>query len=398
MDKFQFKYIDDEGEQKTSYIYVENVDIAIEKLNKEYKEVVNIKKIRFNFINKYIENRKINSKYIYEFCDKLNVLLKAGIPIHKSLFILERQMTNKENLKKIKLVRASILNGNSFSSSLKEQNMPMFMCDLIEVGETTGRLEETLDMLYSYYYDKSKLYEIIKNSTYYPMVVMIAMIFAIIVSVFSVIPNYAIIFESNGESLPYLTLMLLNISDFFINNVVLIFFSLSLILILTLVFINIKIGRRIIDLLKIKIRVFDSIYLNNLNHNFSLTMYILLNSSIDLINSLKITKNILNNEIVAIHIEEIIKNVENGLLLSECLSEYNEFSSILISLCEVGEETGNLSECFYKSSKIFKNNINSFLNTFEKKVEVAITLILGLVLGIIMLSIVLPTFTIVNTI
>ncbi len=397
MKKYEFKYIDEEGQNKKEYIYVDKIDDIINKIDINYKEVIGIKERWLYFLKTLFIKNKVTYTVICDFCNKLGVLLKSGVTIQKSLDILERQSKNSNYKEKLKSIKYNILEGNTLSYSLKEVGVPSFMYNLIEVGETSGNLEGTLELIYNYYYDKNKIIKIIKKSIYYPIIVSFAMIIAVTISVFKVIPNYAIIFESNGQLLPASTQLLLNISYFINNNIYILLIIIFVSIVITISFFESKVGKKIVDYIKIN-NIMNSTYLNILNYNFSISMYVLLSSSIDLIKSLESTKNILNNEIVNIHIEEIIEYVKSGMSLSYCLKDYKEFDPILISLCDIGEETGELSDSFHRSSEVFKKNINDFLETLERKIEIVVTVVLGILVGFIMLSIIIPTYTIINTI
>ncbi len=398
LNKYEVKYIDEEGNNKTSYIYVENIDEAIEKISSKYTDVLEINLVKFYLVNKYLSKDKISDSLICEFCDGLGVLLKSGVSIQRALQILKNQSKNAKYKEKLNLIEFNILEGNSLSYSLKEVGMPSFMYNLVMVGEESGKLENTLKLIYEYYYDKNKVKEIVKNATYYPMVVVIAMIIAIWICVVNVIPTYAQMFKSNNQQLPLATQILFDISNFFINNFNFIMLCGAFILLLAVIFLNSKIGVRILDYLKLNLNGFKKIYLNLVNYNFCICMYMLLESSIDIIRSLTITEEVINNEIVSIHIEEIKNNLENGMPLSYSLSQYKEFDLLLISLCEIGEESGTLVNSFYKCSNTYKKNMEKFLNKLQRKIEVTVTIILGIVLGFIMISIILPTYSIINTI
>ncbi len=396
LNKFEVKYLDEDGVEKSNFIYVENIDEAIEKISKQYSEVVEINLVKFNFTKKYLSNNKINYGFLCDFCDGLNVLLKSGITFQKALKVLKNQ-TKKESYKdKINLVEHNILEGNSLSNSLKKVGFPNFMYNLILVGEASGKLEDTLDLIYEYYSEKNQMKDIVKNAMYYPVIVALTMVLAIWICVVNVIPNFAMIFETNNYELPLSTKLLFNTSTYIINNFYIIILAIIIFISTILLFFSSKIGKRIVDYFKLNI--VKGIYLSTLNYNFCISMYMLLNSSIDIIKGLTITRDVLNNEIVNIHIEEIINSLQNGMPLSYSLKAYKEFDFTLIALCEIGEETGNLSDAFYKCSKIYKKEIKKYLQGLERKIEITVTVGLGLILGFIMISIILPTYTIINII
>ncbi len=396
MRKYELKYIDENGLKNKEYIYVENIDDAIDKASKTYNEVLEIYEVKFYYIEKYFNNNKITNTMIYDFCDKLNILLKSGITIQKSLDIIETQIKNRVYKEKIKLIKYNILNGNTLSYSLNEVGMPNFMCTIIEVGETAGKLEEVLELLYNYYYDQNKIVKIIKNAIYYPIIVTIAMIIAIAIAVFKVIPNYETIFQSNETELPNITKTIINISYFINEYIFILLLIIVFIVIGILIFTKSKRGKIFIDYVKYNALIITA-YKSLINYNFSMSMYVLLNSSIDIIKSLDITKNVMNNKIISNDIEEIKKYIKGGMSLSYSLTQYNEFDYIMISLCSIGEQTGDLSNVFLKSSNMYKKDIDNFLDTLERKIEIIVTIALGIILAFVILSIILPTYSIINT-
>ncbi len=396
MNKYVCKILKD-NEIKKENVYKNTIEEIYEKYDAEGITIISVEESYFYKVEK-IFSKKVSDVEIYILINRLNILMRAGILISKSLEMVESQSENKKVKEKVRVIRDSIERGESISSSFKKGGAEEIVYTFLEVGERTGDIESSLKAIEGFYLDKIEIESKLKTAMIYPLVVSILMIVSIIVSLNYVIPNYEIMFESSGEELPVITKALINISKWVgVNgkNVIMIGLLIS---VGYLVGVRDEEGRIIRDKMKFKIPFYRRYYIKNINYKFSISMWIMISSSLNIVENLKLASEVMDNAYVKRNMGLIIDRIREGESLSNLLKEYEEYDDVLIHLCEVGEEIGTLDEMFLKGSEIYKEDLNKFFSKFQKNLEMGITLVLGIVLGFVMLGIMLPMFYLVNTI
>lgn len=396
MNKYVCKIISSTGNIKKD-MFKEDIEEVYEYFESRGIEVISVNKSSIYDIEKRI-NSKLKDKEIFEFISKLRTLLKAGVPLNKCLEIIGRQTKKKQVKIKIKIVEDSVLEGNSIKTSFEKGEFPVIVCRYIGIGESSGKIEEALNGIEDLYRDKIEIERKFKNSMVYPGIVTGVILTAIVISLNYTIPSYVEIFANSDEQLPLATKYLIKISETIKDK------GEKIVIGGIIVFIAILIGKEtekgsfLLDRLKLITPIYKTYYKKKVNYKFSIGMWIMLSSTKNIIEAIKISGNLVNNKVVSKNLKNIIEKIKEGEKISSLLKEYNEYDEILIYLCEVGEEVGQLDEVFLKLSKMYKEDLNKYFIKFQKNVEIGITIFLGGVIGFVMLGIILPMFNLINII
>lgn len=370
----------------------------------ELKEILRLKGfflLSFRSINKLfitLLNYNISSKELSLFCRKFYVILDAGIPILKGIDILSKQAFNiniKTNLKKI---YESVLLGESLNESMDKLNnlFPKFMINMVRIGEYSGSLPQILLSLAEYYNKDYIIKRKIKNALTYPALVFVVTIIIMLFLFIKIIPILMQTLVSLGGKLPPTTKLLMNISSF-IKNYIMIMLLCLIIVLLGLVYFRKNI-KKSLDSLKLKLPIIGQIYKKLAISRLSSSISMLLISGVSIVKSLEIIIDRTDNEIIKNIVEMSLEKIQNGSNFSSALMATNFFDPMTISMVIIGEETGKMEEMLKKGANILDDDIYETIEKITTYIEPLMIIILSLMVGTIIISVVLPMFEVMNAI
>lgn len=351
-----------------------------------------------DFLNKDISSVKIDSRIMSLFLKQLSLLVDAGLPLDKSLRIIEEQKLDKKLSSALHKINIDLSKGvsidNSFDKHKKYFN-PMVVA-FIKSGGKSGRMAEVLDELSIYISEESKNKKIIQQALTYPIMILIILLILVIVVMNFVLPTFTSIFESFGKDLPLATKILIDISSFFKD------YGLYLAMFISLLVVSIIILRKDI-LIRFKLDRFNFLYLpffkyRRLSLEYQLTslLYILKTGDIDIVTSLDIIKESFKNTYVRDVLNEVILDLNKGYNLSPSLASKNIFSPLLISMVKIGEDSGEMTSALKKSSEYFSNDYIYKLRHISTLAEPVMIIIMSIFVAFVVFAIALPIFESVN--
>ncbi len=340
--------------------------------------------------------RKVRTKDLLLFTQELKTLLRAGLPLDRSLMILE-QLTEKGVLQEvIHDVIGKIKGGKTLADAMAEHPdvFPKVYVNMIRAGESGGVVPQVLEEVSAYLERSVELRTYLATSLIYPVIVSSMMIVSLLVMFLFVIPKFAQIFESSRAPIPLPMQALMTISDFFTGWW---WALLGVIVLAVLGFVRwhrTPRGRRIWDERLLKTPVFGRLVSLVEVARFNRTLGTLLQSAVPLVHALTLVKEILNNQIIAESIEPIKNGVKKGDGLVGPMRKTGVFPPLSLHLIEVGEETGNLAAMLTQAAEVFENDARVEVKRLIGLFEPAMILLMGLVVGLIVITMVFSIFSI----
>jgi len=339
---------------------------------------------------------KVGVKDLLIFTQELQTLIKAGLPLDRSLMILE-ELAQKAALREIiHDVIGKIKGGKSLGDALAEhpEVFPKVYTNMVRAGEMGGVIPQVLEELTAYLERTSELRSYLITSMIYPVIVFFMMISSILVMILFVIPKFAQIFESSKAPIPLPMQFLMAISNFFVDWWWAIFGGLALAILLLVRWRNSPQGRQIWDERVLRIPVLGRLISLIEIARFNRTLGTLLQSAVPLVNALTLIKEIINNQVIAATIEPIKNGVKKGEGLVAPMKKAGVFPPLSIHLLEVGEETGNLAAMLLQSADVFEADIRVEIKRLISLFEPLMILLMGVVVGAIVISMVFSIFSI----
>lgn len=354
----------------------------------EYKSA---KKISFKH-----KHRRITGSDLTLFCRQLSTLLGAGITILKSLQIISRQVSSI----KLQLVIKDLEKNMEAGLSLHEvmARHPRIFSDLwvnlVESGEASGNLAMILSRLATYLERMQAFRSKVISALLYPAILFIAGMLALSFLVIKIIPTFATLFSSFNMTLPFLTRVLIAISNFFRTSIIYIFIFMVTIALLFKRYTRTKSGRKQYEQFKFSLPIFGEFFRIFVTERFTAEIATLLESGVPILYSLEISEHSVNNVTLSEIINKIKEEVRGGKSLSQPLEKSGFFEPMCVQMVSVGEEIGELPAMFKKINSFYQEYIEVFLTRFTALFEPIMLIFMGIVIGIMVIGMFLPIFQI----
>jgi type II secretory pathway component PulF len=326
------------------------------------------------------------------FCRQLATLLTAGVSIIESFAILALQVSNPILKEVILSMSAEVESGASLSEAVSRQpkTFNVLFYNMVKVGEETGSLDRAFAYLASLHENEKAVKERVKSATRYPKIVIISLTGAVFFLMSFVVPKFAKLFASAKVELPLATRILMGVSTFFADN------TLGIIGTALALFIAYRLAlgaREFIlfrDRLLLKIPIFGPLATKIYMARFCRVFSILTTSGIDIIKTLRLSANALENLVLFQMVEEMTGEVEEGVSLHEAMAKHKEIPPMISQMIAVGEQSGKLDEMMAKVADYYDLESEYTIKNLSTLIEPALLLVLGVMVGLMALAIFTP--------
>lgn len=335
---------------------------------------------------------KPNNKEISMMCKQLAAMLKSGIPLVNSLDMLY-QKTESTKMKRIyaQLVE-EVRKGSSLTISLRQGDakFPALMIFLIQAGELNGTLDLIMERLSVHYEKEHRLANKITSAMIYPIFLLGTTVLIVIALMTMVLPTF---FDMIGtENLPWNTMLLIHLSNAITNYWYLILIGIVALVMGIKAFLKIPAVELKKDELKLKMPVVGKLNRIIATARFSRTFSSLYASGISVIETLKISGDVLNNKYLSMKIENISEMVRKGEPLSKSIESSEAFDPLLNSMLYVGEESGSLEDVMITVADYFDAESENATQKLIALMEPAMILILAIIIFFVIVSILMPIY------
>lgn len=329
------------------------------------------------------------------FLTQLSTYIKSGIPLVDSVKILSKQ-TKKASVQTLyKAIIYDLTMGDNFSEALEKQgdSFPKLLINMVKSAELSGNLSETLDDMAEYYSSVSKTRKQMKSAMTYPTVIFIFAMTVVVFLLVFVIPSFVDMYRDADAEVPTLTLNIIAISDFLINNALfLILGFVGLIVGFYFMYKNVKLFRSIMQWILMHTPIVGKIIIYNEVTMFSKTFASLWNHNVFITSSMEILSKITNNEIYKMLIFDAITNIARGEPVSSSFKNHWAFPIVAYEMLLTGERTGQPGPMMGKVADYYQEEHKNAVNQVKTFIEPAMIVFLAVVVGAILLSVVLPMF------
>jgi general secretion pathway protein F len=321
---------------------------------------------------------------------ELSTLIKAGLPLDRTLSILV-DLTENEKLKKIvQEVLKDVRGGRSFSDALAQHPrvFDRLYVNMVKAGEAGGVLDLVLARLLDFLERSQQLKSTVLNAMIYPIILVSVMAVVIVVMLLFVIPRFTMIFESMGKALPLPTQILVSVSTA-VQSYWWLFLCLGVLLyIIFQRWCATERGRLAWDTFKLKLPFIKTLILKIEVARLSRTLGTLINSGVPLLQSLTIVKEVINNVVISQSITDISKGAKEGKGVSGPMRAAGVFPSLAMHMIRVGEETGRLDEMLIRVADTYDMDIQNTVKRFISVLEPLLILVMSFLVAFIVLSII----------
>lgn len=393
--KYKFKYtvINNQGQYMKGYFDAETKsEVELFLKNEGYK----IEKIEISKdINFSLRGAKLNYGDLSFILAQLSTYLKASIPLIDSVRILEKQAQKPLKRKIFSSVIYELVKGESFSSALEHQGevFPKLLINMVRTAEMTGDLPGVLDDMNNYYSSLDKTRKQMVSAMTYPLIILAFSLFVVAFILIYVVPRFVDLFNQNNAELPLITKIVVAVSLFFKTYYIYLLIGLVLlIIIIRLIFKNVKSAKVVIQKVLMKLPVVGPIIIANETTMFTKTFASLLAHNVFITDSMAVLNKISDNEVYRLMINECLDNLSKGKKISEAFKGKWAFPVVAYEMLVTGENTGQLATMMTYVGNYYQDlhaNLVKRLNTF---IEPVMIVFLAGSVGFIILSIIVPLF------
>jgi len=365
--------------------------INVQSLTKTVPKKVEEKNRRATF-----SHQKVTLDDLLTFCRQLSTMLNTGVTLLRSLDIIAMQVDSKQFHYTLNNVKKSVEEGSSLSASLGKHPkiFSKLWISLVEVGEASGNLPVVLEKLAFYLEQQSVFKSSLVSAMIYPIILLFVAIGAIIFFALVIGPRFKSLFESFEVDLPFITRILLDIFDFIKSKFLVLIGIVGAILVLIKKYMQTPLGKRQIEKFLFSLPKFGYVFKTIVVERFTSQMSILVDSGVPILYALDITQRMIDNKICEDVISDIKKNVREGKLIAQTMTNSGFFPPMAVQMILVGEETGELGKMLRSVAEYYQNYVQTFMKRFGTIFEPIMLIFMGGTIGIIVIAMFLPIFSI----
>jgi type IV pilus assembly protein PilC len=348
------------------------------------------KDISFN--DGQISNKKKEGLYL-----ELSMLLLSGIDLRSALDLIVLDQEGNKDKELFETIRRQVLAGLALSGAIENSaKFSAYEYHSLKIGEETGKLAEVLTDLARFYKSKIQQRRKIISSVSYPVIVLITSMGAVLFMIKFVVPMFADVFLRFGGKLPWITSVIIRMSNVFSQYF---YFGIGSVVFCAIIYAakrRTKQFRRISSKIVMKLPIIGDLVKKIYLARFANTMRLLVSTDTPLLRSIALVREMINYYPIETSLVEVEKDILKGKSLHESLSKFSIYPAKMIQLIKIGEEVNRMDYFFEKIALQYTDEVEYKTNTLSSAMEPLIIIFLGIVVGIILIAMYLPMFQMSN--
>jgi type IV pilus assembly protein PilC len=404
MPEYLYEALDKGGKQVRGIIEAPTEDSIIEKLRGMgyYPLRVNVHRKKASELDllalpglKFIFHR-VKRKHVMTFTRQLATLIDAGLPILRSLRILEEQVESAVFKDIIAKIAKDIEGGSTLSDAMGKypKVFDNLFVAMVRAGEIGGVLEAVLNRIAEFLEKRQAMIGKVRSAMMYPTVVMVIATIIVGFILIKIIPRFVDIFKQLGADLPTPTLILVNVSTAVTDHFIAVGLGVAAIVFIIRQINRTRGGKFFFDTVKLKLPVFGVIFLKLGIVRFASTLSTLINAGVPILQAIDIVRETSGNEVISRAMEQVYNSIKDGETIHEPMREAKIFPPLVCHMVAVGEETGAIDQMLSKVAEAYEREVDDTINALTSIIEPVLIVILGVIVGAIVICLYLPLFTI----
>jgi type IV pilus assembly protein PilC len=348
----------------------------------------------------FLERKTIKPKTLMIFTRQLATLIDSGLPLLRGLNVLGKQEPDPVLRKTIGKLADSVQGGSTFSDGLA-QHPKIFnklYINMVKAGELGGVMELVLVRLADFQEKAQKLKNKVVSAMFYPMIVLVIAVAIMAFLLVYIVPKFEQIFADmlGGKPLPALTEFVIGTSRFFQNQWYMILGAVIVVVVAYSLAGRTEKGLAIIDAIKLRVPLFGDLIKKSAISRFSRTLGTLVTSGVPILQALNITRDTAGNVVLSNAIQKVHDSVKEGESIVSPLEKSGIFPPMVVSMIDVGEETGQLPEMLLKVADVYDDEVDNTVAGLTSLLEPIMIVFLAVVVGTIVIALFLPLISIIS--
>lgn len=343
---------------------------------------------------------KVKPKVMCTFTRQLATLVDAGLPLLRGMRVLERQERHPTLKRVIGDMSVAVEGGSTFSEALA-QHPKVFnrlYINMVKAGELGGVLEVVLNRLAEFMEKAQKIKGKVVAAMFYPVAVLVVATVILGILMVFVVPRFEQIFKDmlEGRPLPGFTQLVLNISKMIAGNFIATLLIVVAFFIALRLLVKTKLGRHLFDKFKLHMPVLGPVITKVAIARFTRTLGTLVSSGVPILQALTIVKETSGNVIIGEAVAKVHESVKEGETITAPLDAANVFPPMVVSMVDVGEQTGALPEMLMKIADTYEDEVDNAVAAMTSLLEPIMIVFLAVVVGSIVIALFLPLIDLIN--
>jgi type IV pilus assembly protein PilC len=404
MPEYTYEALDKAGKQVKGIIDASSEEVIVEKLRNMgyYPLNVIINKRKAGNVDVLalpglrIIFHRIKTKHVMTFTRQLATLIDAGLPILRSLHILQEQVESSVFKEKIGQISKDIEGGGTLSDALSKHPkvFDSLYVNMVRAGEIGGVLEAVLNKIAEFLEKRQAIIGKVRSAMMYPLVVSTLAVGIVAFILLTIIPKFKDIFDQLGADLPWLTQLLIDASNILAHQTIWVILACVAIWYILKRINQTKEGKYFFDRMKLKMPVLGELLRKTAIVRFAGTLATLITSGVPILQALDIVRETSGNEVITRAMDTVYNSVKDGETIHEPLSKCKVFPPLVVHMVAVGEETGAIDQMLNKVSEAYEREVDDTVNALTSILEPVMIVFLGAIVGVIVVALYLPLFNI----
>ena len=348
-----------------------------------------------SFLNKDINitvGNPVKSRDLSVFCRQSVSILTAGVSVVNALDLLTQQTENKVLSEAIKEVQTSVEKGEGLADAMREQKkvFPSILTNMVKAGEASGDLETVFERLAIHFEKETKLKLQMKKALIYPIIVGLVAVAVLVVMMLFVVPNFMAMFTDMNIDMPFMTRLVIRVSDFMVTRWYVLIVVAACIIIGFSLYKKSTAGRETLGRIAYKVPFYGKFIMKSISARLTRTLCTLLAAGIPVIEALDITARTMDNVVAKDALLLAKEDVAKGIPLSIPIKNAGIFPPMLYQMIKIGEESGDIESMLEKVADYYDEEVEAAAQRLTAVLEPAIIIFLAFVVGIIIMAIMQP--------
>jgi len=364
------------------------------------------KKIIVNTVNKKASQVQlrigtgIKRIEISRFTRQFATMIGAGLPMVQCLDILSKQMESAEMRRIVGEVKESVSSGSTLAEGLSKHKKVFdeLYVNMVEAGEIGGALDTILVRLANYREKADGLIRKVRGALVYPTVIVIVAVGVTFAMLTWIVPVFAKMFAGLGAELPGPTQVVLGISHFLRDNLMLIVGGLIMAVVAFRLMLRNEKGRLYFDKFMLRAPLIGTLIRKSAVSRFTRTLGTLISSGVSILDALEITAKTAGNKVIHNAIRQSVLAIAEGDTITGPLAATGVFPPMVTQMISVGEKTGGLDDMLAKIADFYDEEVDAAVSALTSIIEPVIIVFMGVVIGGILIAMYLPMFDIIGKI
>ena len=346
------------------------------------------------------QRKTVKPKVLMIFTRQLATLIDAGLPLLRGLNVLAKQERDSVLKNTINKLADSVQGGSTFSEGLGQHPRVFnnLYVNMVKAGEIGGVLEVVLTRLAEFQEKAQKIKNKVVAAMVYPLIVMVLALGIMTFLLIFIVPRFEAIFHDmlGDKPLPAITVFVIGVSTFVQEHWALLFGALVVLIVGHKMAARTRRGRDILDRIKLRMPVFGDLIRKTAISRFTRTLGTLVTSGVPILQALTITRETAGNNVIARAISQVHDRVKEGESIVLPLETSGAFPPMVVSMIDVGEETGQLPEMLLKIAEVYDDEVDNSVAAVTSLLEPMMIVFLAAVVGTIVVALFMPLISIIS--